>query len=142
MMDFLKALFPSKKPIHQQYGEMGEKAARKHLQKLGLKYLTANYRSDHGEIDLIFREGHCMVFVEVKTRSSEQWTRPANAVDADKQQRISLGALDYMRLLKNPHVSLRFDIVEVLLKDGKIDQIRHISNAFPLSPPLRYADCV
>jgi putative endonuclease len=47
------------------------------LRRQGLKFLAANFRSEHGEIDLIFRDGDCLAFVEVKTRSSEEWARPA-----------------------------------------------------------------
>ncbi len=64
---------------------------------------------------MIFRDDDCLVFVEVKTRSSEDWTRPAAAVDARKRRLLSQTALDYLRLLKNPPVKIRFDIVEVLL---------------------------
>ena len=72
----------SEKPAHLQRGALGERAAKKHLQRAGLKFLTANFRSEHGEVDLVFRDQDCLVFVEVKTRSSEDWTRPAAAVDA------------------------------------------------------------
>ena len=61
---------------------LGERAASAHLQKLGLKFLTANFKSARGEIDLIFRDDDCLVFVEVKARSSEDWVRPAAAVNA------------------------------------------------------------
>lgn len=87
---------------------------------------------------MIFRENDCLVFVEVKTRSSEDWTRPADAVDARKRKLLSQTALDYLKLLKNPAVKFRFDIVEVLLSDGKVGEIRHLTNAFALSKPYRY----
>src|SRR5437867_9752810 len=111
-------------PLHLQRGELGERAAKKHLKKLGLKFLTANFRSERGEIDLVFRDDDCLVFVEVKARSSEEWTRPAAAVDARKKRLISQTALDYLRLLKNPEVKIRFDIVEVLLSDGAVREVR------------------
>lgn len=126
------------KPEHLRRGELGERAARKHLQRLGLKFLTANFRSERGEIDLIFRDGDCLVFVEVKTRSSEGWTRPAAAVNARKRRLLSQTALDYLRLLKNPEVKIRFDIVEVLLADGAVCEVRHLPNTFSLSKPYRY----
>ena len=126
------------KPEHLRRGELGERAAKKHLQKLGLKFLTANFRSARGEIDLIFRDGDCLAFVEVKTRSSEDWTRPAAAVDARKRRLLSQTALDYLRLLKNPPVKIRFDIVEVLLTYGEVREIRHLPNTFALSKPYRY----
>src|ERR1039458_6433902 len=101
-LDKIKARFAGKaKPEHLRRGELGERAAKRHLQKLGLKFLTANFRSDRGEIDLIFRDDDCLAFVEVKARSSEDWTRPAAAVDAERRRRLSRCALDYLRLLKN-----------------------------------------
>src|SRR5271154_7607593 len=119
LLEKLKAKFAGKtKPEHLRRGELGERAAKKFLQKQGLKFLTANFRSERGEIDLIFRDGDCLAFVEVKTRSSEEWTRPAAAVDARKRRLLSQTALDYLKRLKNPAVKIRFDIVEVLLADG------------------------
>ncbi len=128
----------TEKPEHLRRGELGERAAKKHLQKLGLKFLTANFRSDRGEIDLVFRDHDCLVFVEVKARSSEDWTRPAAAVDARKRRLLSQTALDYLKLLKNPEVKIRFDIVEVLLTNGEVREVRHLPNTFTLSKPYRY----
>ena|SRR5436853_349431 len=125
-------------PLHLQYGALGEKAAKKHLRKAGLKFLTANFRSKRGEIDLVFRDGASLVFVEVKTRSSEDWMRPAAAVNTEKRRLISQCALDYLRLLRNPEVTIRFDIVEVLLEEGAVREIRHLPNCFSLSAPYRY----
>ena len=134
-----KRLFArTERPLHLQRGALGERAAQKHLQRQGLKFLTANFRSARGEIDLIFRDQDCLVFVEVKTRSSEDWTRPAAAVDARKKRLLSQCALDYLKLLKNPEVKIRFDIVEVLLADGKVREVRHLPNTFALSAPYRY----
>lgn len=135
----IKSLFAKKEmPEHLRRGELGERAAKKHLQKLGLKFLTANFRSSRGEIDLVFRDDDCLVFTEVKTRSSEDWTRPAAAVDARKRRLLSQTALDYLKLLKQPQVKIRFDIVEVLLHDGEVREVRHLPNTFTLSKPYRY----
>lgn len=114
------------KPEHLRRGALGEAAAKRHLRSLGLKFLTANYRSPHGEIDLVFRDRDCLVFVEVKTRSSEAWTRPAAAVDAEKRRKIALTAKAYLRLLKDRQVAHRFDIVEVLLDQGRVREVRHL----------------
>jgi putative endonuclease len=139
LLQKIKAQFAAEeKPEHLRRGELGERAAKRHLQKLGLKFLAANFRSDRGEIDLIFRDGECLAFVEVKTRSSEDWTRPAAAVDARKRRLLSQTALDYLRLLKNPQVKIRFDIVEVLLAAGEVREIRHLPNTFALAKPYRY----
>jgi putative endonuclease len=139
-LEKLKAKFAGQaKPEHLRRGELGERAAKKFLQKRGLKFLAANFRSPRGEIDLIFRDGDCLAFVEVKTRSSEDWARPAAAVDARKKKLLSQTALDYLKLLKQPPVKFRFDIVEVLLTDGAVREIRHLPNTFSLSRPYRYA---
>ena len=126
------------KPLHLQYGELGERAAKKHLRRQGLKFLTANFRTDRGEIDLVMRDQDCLVFVEVKTRSSEEWIRPAAAVNAQRRRRLTRAALDYLRLLRNPSVKVRFDIVEVLLSDGAVREVRHLPNTFAMERPYRY----
>jgi putative endonuclease len=126
------------KPVHLRHGMLGEEAAKRHLRRTGFKFLTANYRSRHGEIDLVCRDEDCLVFVEVKTRSSEEWVRPAAAVDARKRRLLSQTALDYLRRLKNPEVKARFDIVEVLLDGGEVREIRHLTDTFPLEKPYRY----
>lgn len=125
-------------PEHLRRGRLGERAARRHLCRAGFVFLTANFRTSRGEIDLVFRDRDCLVFVEVKTRSSEDWTRPAAAVNAAKRRRLSLTALDYLRLLGLPQVRMRFDVVEVLLEDGRVREVRHLPACFALSPPYRY----
>jgi putative endonuclease len=139
LIEKIKARLTGKaKPEHLRRGELGERVAKKYLRRLGLKFLTANFRSERGEIDLIFRDGDCLAFVEVKTRSSEEWVRPAAAVNAERRRRLSRAALDYLRLLKNPEVKVRFDIVEVLLAEDKVREVRHLPNTFALASPYRY----
>ncbi len=123
---------------HLRKGELGEAAARRWLRRHGLKFLTANYRTPRGEIDLVFRDGECLVFVEVKTRSREDWARPESAVDEDKRRRLIATAGDYVRALRGPYPRWRFDVVEVLIRQDHIREIRHLPNAFPgIQPPKR-----
>jgi putative endonuclease len=139
LLSKLKACFVRKAEAeHLRRGRLGERAAKKYLQQRGMKFLTANFRSNRGEMDLILRDGDCLVFTEVKTRSSEEWTRPAAAVDRERRGRLTRTALDYLRLLHNPPVKIRFDIVEVLLQDGAVREIRHLPNSFPMEKPYRY----
>lgn len=63
--------------------------------------------------------------------------RPAAAVNARKKRLLSQSAMDYLRMLKDPRVKIRFDIVEVLLADGAVREVRHLANSFSLSPPFR-----
>jgi len=138
ILEKIKSLLSrEEKPEHLRRGALGERAAKRHLQRLGLKFLTANF-AGRGETDLIFRDDDCLVFVEVKTRSSEDWTRAAAAVNARKRRLLSQTALDYLRLLKNPQVKIRFDIVEVLLHDGEVREVRHLPNTFAMEKPYRY----
>lgn len=125
-------------PPHLQAGRLGEKTAKQHLKRQGLKFLTANFRTDRGEIDLVMRDRDCLVFVEVKTRSSEEWSRPAAAVDRERRQRLTRCGLDYLRLLRNPPVKVRFDIVEVLLEGEAVREVRHLPNSFAMEKPYRY----
>src|SRR5579872_958602 len=102
-MNWLRKLISWRKepsPLHLRHGTLGERAAREHLRSSGLKFLAANFRSSRGEIDLVFWDEDCLVFVEVKTRSSEEWTRPAAAVNARKRRLLSKCAMDYLRQIK------------------------------------------
>ena len=126
-------------PLDQRHGQLGERAAKKHLQKRGLKFLTANFRSDRGEIDLVFRDDDCLVFVEVKTRSGRGLVAPGGG--GQRRQAAPLltrCAFDYLRLLKNPPIKIRFDVVEVLLEDGSWPKCGTCPNTFTLSAPYRY----
>ena len=136
--DWLREKLTRKEAEHLRRGRLGEKAAKRYLKRAGLKFLTANFKVQRGEIDLIFRDDDCLVFVEVKTRSSEGWARPAAAVDAGKKRRLSMAAMAYLRKLGNRRVKFRFDIVEVLWGEGRAREVRHLPNAFALAKPYRH----
>lgn len=125
-------------PEHLRVGREGETAARSALEAQGCRFLAANYRAGKGEIDLVVRDGKELVFVEVKTRSSDSWGRPAEAVDRAKRAKLSDTALAYLEELGHPRVPFRFDIVEVLFRPGAAPEVRHLRNAFPLEPPRIY----
>jgi putative endonuclease len=124
-------------PTHLQRGERGEQIARAHLADAGITCVTTNFRCRYGEIDMVCRDRDCLVFVEVKTRSGQRWGRPADAVDRKRQLRLSRAALVYLRRIKNPSVKARFDVVEVILNDDQVQEIRHLPNAFPFTTPGR-----
>ena len=132
-----RALGLWREPEHLRRGRVGEAAARRHLRRTGLKFLTANYRTKSSEIDLVFRDGDCLVFVEVKARTKGGWTRPSAAVNQRKRGILGQAAKEYLRRLGNPKTKFRFDIVEVLLLDGAVSEVRHLPNAFPLTKPKR-----
>jgi putative endonuclease len=109
------------------------------LKRKGYKILYRNFRGrTGGEIDIVCRERDTLVFVEVKTRSREDFGRPLDSVDRDKRRRIARGGLAWLRLLDNPDILFRFDVVEVILGNGKPPRIELVRNAFPLPEPYIY----
>ena len=112
-------------------GQQGEAAAARYLRRLGYKILVRGDRVQLGELDLVVVDGRTLVFVEVKTRRSNDLGEPSEAVDQNKQRRITRLALGYMKrhgLLSYP---ARFDIISVVWPAGqRRPQIEHIKNAF------------
>jgi len=121
-------------------GERGEKFAARYLRRHGYRILIRRFKTRAGEIDIVCRHGEWLVFVEVKTRKSDDYGAPSEAVTKEKQNHMSRTALDYLRLLGHPRIRFRFDIVEVILQEGvrKPADIRLIQNAFDLSEPFVY----
>jgi len=120
-------------------GRRGEKLAEKFLRKSGCKILRRNFRAKGGgEVDLVLRDvaEDTLVFAEVKTRTSDECGRPADAVDRAKEALIARGARAWLKLLDRPEVNFRFDIVEVVIGDGK-PRINVIKSAFILPEEKR-----
>jgi putative endonuclease len=134
-----RSRFLSSKDSHLRLGERGEKLAARILRSHGFKILYRNFRGRQGgEIDLVCRERDTLVFVEVKTRTRADFGRPLEAVNREKQRRISLGGLAWLRLLGDPDILFRFDVVEVVIAEGTDPRLVLIRNAFQLSEPYLY----
>ncbi|MBR0381827.1 MAG: YraN family protein [Eubacterium sp.] len=105
-------------------GQLGETVAAAFLQEQGVVILRRNYRCRFGEIDLIGRDGHTLVIIEVKARKKGAG---AQAVDLRKQKRIC-ATLTWFRMKERipEYVPVRFDVIEV---DGAM-KCRWIRNAF------------
>ena len=124
---------------HLRLGARGEKLAARYLRRHGFKILYRNFRGRQGgEIDLVCRDRDTLVFVEVKTRTRVDFGRPLDAVNRSKQRRISLGALAWLRLLGNPDIFFRFDIVEVTIAEETKPRIELVRDAFQLAEPYIY----
>ncbi len=119
-------------------GQRGEKISRKFLKRQGLAILASNYRCPTGEIDLIALDkstlsddgAQTLVFVEVKARSSDRFTDPASAVNADKQRRIRKVARYYLESRETSDYNVRFDIISVIVRDSQEPEIDHYQGAF------------
>ena len=109
-------------------GNRGEREAARYLKHHGLKVVCRGYRTEHGEVDLVAIEGNVIVFVEIKTR--RQGT-PAEAVTQEKQRRLTLAALHFLRKHKLLEQRSRFDVVSIIWPDlDRKPQIDHIRDAF------------
>src|SRR6266513_5904417 len=122
----------SSRPQHLRRGAHGEKLACRFLRRKGYKILYRNFKGrTGGEIDVICRDRDTLVFVEVKTRTREDFGRPLEAVNREKRNRIARGGLAWLRLLDDPDILFRFDVVEVIIADAA-PRLDLLQNAFSL----------
>ena len=110
----------------KRLGTSGEKLAVKHLKKQGWKILERNFRTPFGEVDIIAKRRDVLSFCEVKTRTSDLYGSPAEAVDAKKRSRYVRAAQAYTH--GSEDCTVRFDVIEVYR-----GEINFIENAFGLS---------
>ena len=106
-------------------GRAGEKEACKFLKSNGYEILDTNYRTYVGEVDIVAKQGEEIVFVEVKTRSGDEYGTPAEAVTRKKQEKYFKVAQEYLIKTSRTSSSCRFDVIEI--ENG---QINHIKDAF------------
>ena len=114
----------------QFIGKSGEELAANFLQKKGYKILFRNYHSQFGEIDIIALDKDTLVFIEVKTRSSN-FEAAFSSVSFSKQQKLTKTALDF--LSKNYEYEdflTRFDVIVVLFDQREEYRIKHMADAF------------
>ena len=131
-------MWPFGRPGKLPLGQRGERLARRHLRRKGLKILARNYRCPAGEADLIALDpstrrslgAETIAFVEVKTRSSDCNTDPEAAVNADKRRRMRKVAQYYLANHDAEGYNVRFDVVAIVATDGEKPEIRHIPDAF------------
>jgi putative endonuclease len=117
-------------------GDEGERLAASYLRRQGYKILARRHRTPLGEIDLIARDGTCIVFVEVKTRRTESAGSPHEAVDRAKQAQLTRLALAFLKRYRLLEQSARFDVVSIVWEGSTSEpRIVHYKNAF--EPPGR-----
>lgn len=130
-----------RRPEAHRAGAWGEGLAADHLKNKGYRILGRNVRfGSRCELDIVARSPapDTMVFVEVKTRRSEDFGRPAAAVDRGKRRALGHAAVRYLQRLKARPERIRFDVIEVVgMPEAGAPVIRHIENAFSLGPGYR-----
>ena len=106
-------------------GRAGEIKAAEFLEKKGFKILKTNFKTHLGEIDIIAEDNGTLVFVEVKTRSSDGYGAPSEAVDYKKREKYFKVASEYLVRENKSDSVCRFDVVEI-----EKGEINHIFDAF------------
>jgi putative endonuclease len=114
---------------NQRLGTFGESAAADFLSALGYRIIERNFRCELGEIDIIAQDGHAIVFVEVKTRSSGLYGHPFEAITKEKLLRMRRLALHWSELYSKPGERYRLDAVSVLVREGRVF-IEHLKQIF------------
>lgn len=111
-------------------GARGERLAADYLESRGYKILERNFRCREGEIDIVARQGECLVFVEVRTRKSRDFGTPEESVTFSKREKLVSLADAYIQTCDDPPPSWRIDVVAVELTSGnRVLRLRHIENA-------------
>src|SRR3989338_8163948 len=108
---------------------LGEKLAAEYLEKQGYKIIERNFRTGWGEIDIIALDDKTLVFVEVKTKTSNKFGTPFEAMTPFKIKALERTAMFYKKLHPELPEALRIDAVGVVLskdKNAKIDLIKNI----------------
>ena len=117
-------------------GRRGEDAAAQYVRRLGYKIVARGERDRLGELDLVAVDRPTVVFVEVRTRTSQTAGHPVETVDTDKQRRLTRLALGYLKRHGLLEYSARFDIVAITWPAGQRQPvIEHFKNAFECVGP-------
>lgn len=112
-------------------GLRGERAAARFLRRRGYQIISLGQRLPSGELDIVAVDGQTVVFVEVKTRCRVDNGHPADAVDGEKQRRITDLALRFLQRHELLECSSRFDVVAVTWPvDARRPLIEHFPDAF------------
>jgi putative endonuclease len=113
-------------------GERGERCAARYLKRLGYHIVGRQVDLGVGELDIVAVDGRTVVFVEVKTRTSDAAGSPADAVDQQRRQRLTSAAVAYLKSHGLLEYRARFDVVAITWPEkAKSPSIEHIKNAFP-----------
>jgi putative endonuclease len=130
------AFFRSKKnepvaPPHLKSGAEGEELAALALKKARYKIVERNFRTVAGEIDIVARDGECLVFVEVRTRKSVEYGLPQETITLRKRERLCRAARWYLQKNRLHEAPCRFDVVAVVKENEDSEpKIEIIKDAF------------
>jgi putative endonuclease len=110
-------------------GKKGEAIARQYLLRKGWTILETNWRISRAEVDLIAKDGEVLVFIEVKTRSTDYFGQPAEFVESKKEMMLAGAASAYMEEIGHDW-EIRFDIIGIVFQNEQQYELKHIPDAF------------
>lgn len=113
----------------QLLGKKGEALAREYLEHQGWTILEANWRFSRAEVDLIAKDNDVLVFVEVKTRSTDFFGLPEEHVLEAKEQLMVGAASAYMEKIGHQW-EIRFDIIGIIFHNEQQFELKHLEDAF------------
>jgi putative endonuclease len=118
-------------PKTAETGKGGERLAVRALKRAGYRVLATNWRARGGELDIVAEQGGTIVFVEVKTRSSDSFAPPELAVNSSKRRKIARAAWRFLERNAATDRDCRFDIVSIVNEpQGRRPKVEIIPNAF------------
>lgn len=113
-------------------GKWGEQYAKEELLKKGLKFIASNFRFKKLEIDLIFLDTkkNEIIFIEVKTRTSDFFGEPEEAINIFKQRNLKNCASVFLKINKEfEKCSVRYDSYAIVKLKDEI-KVRHTEDSF------------
>ncbi len=123
-----------------EVGAKGEQLAQDYLLRRGFRFVCSNFKTSvgrnrkgvliSGEIDLIAYEGDILCFIEVKTRSSDDFSTPLSAVDLRKQRQIIRTAKRYRKTFHLEKVKFRYDAIGIVLNEKRAPKIEYFRGFF------------
>ena len=119
---------PPAKPVARALGLSGEALAADHLRRLGYRIVGSDVRTPLGQLDLVAQDGDVLVFVEVKARAGLGYGLPQEAVGPQKIRKLRQLAAWYLQRHRH-RGPVRFDVVGLVVKEGKLVRLDHIRNA-------------
>jgi putative endonuclease len=114
----------------KELGIWGEALAAEFLISKGYRILTRNFRTPHGELDIVAGKNDFLLFVEVKTRTSHSYFYPEDSVTRRKQMYLLEAAKHYLSLHPGDFVNWQFDVIAIELDAQEKVRIEHFENVF------------
>jgi putative endonuclease len=110
----------------QKLGKIGEDYACEYLKGKGYKILARNVHIGRGEIDIVAQKGNLIVFIEVKTRRSDEYVDILDSIDEMKEEALITSCEEYLAKNKLEDCGYRIDLIGIVMKDGIVEKFEHV----------------